>query len=38
MLEAGRLGTAVLYAGASVAAGFLGVRAGVALARRPEAG
>jgi CrcB protein len=38
MLEAGRLGIAVLYAGASVAAGFLGVQAGVAVARGPEAG
>jgi CrcB protein len=36
MLEAGRIGIAVVYAGASLIAGFAGVQAGVALAPRPE--
>jgi CrcB protein len=36
MLEAGRVGVAVVYAGVSILAGLAGVQAGVALARRPE--
>lgn len=36
MLEAGHLGIALAYAGASVIAGLTGVEAGVALARRPQ--
>ena len=37
MLEAGRLGTALVYGAGSVLAGFAGVQLGVALARRPQA-
>ena len=37
MLEAGRLGTAAVYVGASLAAGFVGVQVGVGMPRRPEA-
>jgi len=36
MLEAGHLGIALGYAGASVVAGLIGVQAGVMLARRPQ--
>ena len=36
MLEAGHVGIALGYAGASVVAGLIGVQAGVALARRPQ--
>jgi CrcB protein len=38
MLEAGHVGIALGYAGASVVAGLVGVQAGVALARRPQVG
>jgi CrcB protein len=38
MLEAGHVGIALGYAGASVVAGLVGVEAGVALARRPQVG
>jgi len=37
MLEAGRLGIAIAYGGASLIAGMIGVQAGVVLARRPRA-
>jgi CrcB protein len=37
MLEAGRVGMAVAYGGASLLAGLIGVQAGVASARRPRA-
>jgi fluoride exporter len=37
MLEAGRLGLAIAYGGASLIAGTIGVQAGVVLARRPRA-
>jgi CrcB protein len=36
MLEAGRVEVAVVYAGASVFAGLIGVEAGVTAARRPQ--
>lgn len=36
MLEAGHVGIALGYAGASVVAGLIGVQAGVTLARRPQ--
>ncbi len=36
MLEAGHLGIALGYAGASVVAGLIGVQAGVTLAGRPQ--
>jgi CrcB protein len=36
MLEAGHLGIALGYAGASAVAGLIGVQAGVTLARRPQ--
>ncbi len=36
MLEAGHLGIALGYAGASVVAGLIGVQVGVTLARRPQ--
>ncbi len=36
MVDGGRLGIAVAYLGATLAAGFLFVRAGIALERRPE--
>jgi fluoride exporter len=37
MLEAGRIGLAIAYGGASLIAGMIGVHAGVVLARRPRA-
>ena len=37
MVDGGRLGIAVAYLGATLAAGFFCVRAGIALERRPEA-
>lgn len=37
MLEAGRVGMAVAYGGASLVAGWVGVQSGVLLARRPRA-
>jgi fluoride exporter len=37
MLEAGRIGLAIAYGGASLIAGMIGVQAGVVLARRPPA-
>jgi CrcB protein len=36
MLEAGRLGIAVAYGGASLLAGLIGVQSGVVLGRRPR--
>jgi CrcB protein len=36
MLEAGRLGVAFAYGGASLIAGLIGVQSGVVLARRPR--
>jgi CrcB protein len=37
MVDVGRLGLAIAYVAATLAAGFLCVRAGIALERRPEA-
>jgi CrcB protein len=36
MLEAGRIGIAIGYAGVSVLAGLIGVQTGIAVARRPR--
>jgi fluoride exporter len=38
MIDAGRVGLACLYLGASVAAGLAGAQAATVVARRPEAG
>jgi len=37
MIDAGRIGLALAYLGLTLVAGFLCVRAGIALERRPEA-